>query len=350
MKSTKNLFRITCLSLIVAYIINIFNILMFGANLDSITGKTAIIEPFLNNDIISKSQQIAEVVTNGVAIIKVLIVGTFIASLITLLILNAINYLITRRLDKEEGLFAYIATLAMNAYLIYYLITNITFKQDLIASLITLAFLVNLCVVIWQFVRTIKPASAYMKVYFTELDYEKLAYDILKLSALLITVIAALMTITKLSIYFMIANMINQIDLASMINISDYISIDLQAIIPNELKEMLPVFDQSLDLAIDKAFDTYVLDNITNLLHRILINFEGNIVLNNIAIYLFSIFGSIAVISLPTRAVENKNILIAIIALVVAILSFVYFTSVFMTIGAAGLVIGAIIIGIDLVK
>lgn len=349
-RSDKNLFRITSISLIVAFLVNIFNILMYGTNLESITGKTALIERFVDNDVLAKSQQVAELINNGIAVIKVLIVGTLLAQLITLLILNAINYIIAKRLNKKEGLFAYIATLAMNAYIAYYLISKITMKQDLIASLITLALLINLCVVIWQFISRIKPASVFMKEYFANLDYAELAYDFLKLSALLIIVAATLVTITKFSIYLMVANMIKQIDLASMINLSDYITIDLQAIVPEQLQEALPVFDQSVDLMVDKAFDTYVLDNVTNLVHRVLINFEGNIILNNIAIYLFSIFGSIAVAVLPSKTVENKNIVIAVIAAVVAVLCFAYIGSMFIIVGATGLLIGAGLLLIDLVK
>ncbi len=326
------------------------NTAVYGANIISMSDKhnlTALLTKLVDSDTINQVKHATTLIAQGIEVFKIIIIASLIIQLAILLLLNGISYLLQKRITIRESLFAYLGIFAINLYVIYYILTTISFEQSIIASLITLALLINLCVIIWNTIVIIKPANKFMKAYFTNLDYQGLAYDFLKISALLVLIAAAIISITKIAVYLMIASVIKQIDLASMINLSDYLTIDLKEMMPKDLIDLLPVVNQSLDIVVDQAFDTYVLDNVTRLLHQVLINFEGKFVLNNLAIYLMSIVGTSTLLALPSKEIENKNYILMIISAIVALLLFIYVTNVIFLIGASGLVAATALLAIN---
>lgn len=340
-KASKNLYKITIVSLLIAYIANIINTLLSNTNFTELLDKASFIELVVNNELISKIEQFAVILNNGIEIFKVIIVGTMCLQLFILIFLNSLSNLIYKKLQKNESLFLYIASLGMNGYLIYYLLMNFSMKSGVIGSLIPVALLINIIVVTYLLIRTLKPAIKFFEAYFKALDYQKLAEDLLKLAAILIIIISGVILITKLSIYIFVAMMIKQIDLASLINLSDYVNIDLKSIIPQEYSQYKQVLDQSVAITADRAFDTYILDNLSALLHNLLIKFEGKLVLNNILIYIVSLVAGCSLIVIPRKQIGNKNYLIAIIACGLAILLFVYTNSMILLLAACLLLLGA---------
>ncbi len=333
---------------VILYIINIIDISFFANGFTQITSQLQMVASFIPSQDVQNFNSILQLANNTANVVNTLLVviaiGSAVASLVSLLVIK----LFASRLEKYNSIFNYCGVIiasAFSIYLHYKLIPSFSGLISLLLIILTLAILLISIVYI-----VISIFGIYNLVMSEEYNVGQAGFDLAKVLSFIIIFYTIAIISIKTSMYLSMTVLVQEIDLAAVIDIMNFIDIDWSSVLPASVLATGIVTPQRIDLVINNFADQYLLDYASQVIQNVVLSFSRTVIFDNLVAYITTLVGGIGILAVSKNNVKfNDYVTIGLLA-ITALVSFVYIGGLLIDILAIGFVLCLVLISLDIYK
>lgn len=331
-----------------AYIVNIVDVSFFANNLEQITSKLALITKFIPAQDVQQIKTLLDVLNNATNVIKaffaVVAAVSGVVSVIGLLFIK----LFAGRAEKYQSFFNYcglIITSAVTVFMQYRLMPSFNGLVSLFvifATVLMIAF--SICYII------IGVMGLYKVVMSDDFKINEIYTEIAKVISFILIFYTGVIIIGKINVYMSVAVLVKEIDLASLIDIMNYIKVDWEAVLPPVVLSTGYISPASINLFINNIVDQYVLDIVSKFIQDVVLSTASSFIFNNMLTYITAVVTAVGILySTHLKFDYQKYLLLALMATALVI-NYVFIGGLIASLLSLGYIVSMVLIVIDLVK
>lgn len=317
---------------IVVNIINIINVLFFSTDFLHLTSQIQLVANFVASQDIQSINTLLDIVKNTIEVLHslriVFSVGTALISIGVLFIFK----LLTKRTCKYPSIFNYASLLIVSLLTIFVQIKIMPSFSSFTNILLIVTAILGIAIAIGCIVASL---FSLQKIFMSDQFKAKdLSFDLIKILSLVAGLYMAAIIITRVGIYIIASVAVKEIDLAAIIDVMNYIDIDWNAIIPQEIMGTGVISANSIDMFINRLADQYILSFVTIFVQNQILNFVRFLIFKNILVYIIGLFTASGLLfSVKAKFAYKSYVLLSL--LVIALLVFLVYIA-----GLLGIIIG----------
>ncbi|WOO87772.1 hypothetical protein RZE82_02255 [Mollicutes bacterium LVI A0039] len=346
-KSNKALIGVIAFA-VIAYVVNIINLSLFASDFTQITAQIQMISGFIPDQDVQTMDSILSFANNAALVVRMLLVTiAAISALASLIGLGLLKFFASRA-AKYNSFFSYcgvIIAASANLYIQYSL--HPTF--DGIISLILIGA-TALIVGVSVFMLVAGVHGLYKVVMADDFKAGQIGLEVARVLSLIIVFYIAAIVAIKVTMYVAVSIFVQSIDLASMIDIMNYINVDWEAIIPVAVMSTGIISADKIDLLLNNLADQYVLNYASTFIQDLILNVSSSIIFKGIVTYIATFIAGLGVLFTAKTDFEFRNFAALGLVTLTTVLSVIYVGGILVNILAIGYVVCIILIGLEIYK
>lgn len=293
-KKFKPMIIIAMIASFIMALVNMVNVGVFANDITDLAGNLGVFANYVDQSVIDVANQALSIMNSALFVFKAITISSLAFSLIAIIVLLAIVKYFTKRLANQESIFNYIAIIASSGYLSYYLFNSFgkvnNFLQILTFIVNLLVFALAIALAVYGVIHFVK----YFKDNFESFQFEYVGIELLKVFSLVVAILAGINIAAKLLVLASVSSIISQVDIASVVDIMDYINVDITQMFPQLAAVFGSLSQAQIDTVINGLFDQYVLGYASNVVQNLMQGLANDIILNNIVGYIVAMVSAIA--------------------------------------------------------
>lgn len=333
---------------VIMYIINIIDVSFFANDFTQITSQLQMVASFIPSQDVQNFNSVLQLANNTASVVNTLLVtiaiGSTVASLVSLIVIKVF----ATRLEKYNSVFNYCGVIIASAFSIYLHLKFIPAFSGLISLLLIFMMLAILLISLIYIVISI--FGIYQLVMSEEYNVGKAGYDLAKVLSFIIIFYTISIISIKTSMYVSVTVLVQEIDLAAVIDVMNFININWINVLPASVLATGVVTPERINLVINNLADQYVLDYASQVVQNLVLSFSRSIIFENIVAYITTLVGGIGILVVAKNNIKfNDYVTIGLLA-ITALVSFVYIGGLLVDILAIGFVLCLVLISLDIYK
>lgn len=329
-----------------AYILYVIDLSLFANDFSQITSQIQMIAGLIANQDVQRINSLLDFLNNSANVMRMFLVTTAILSAIASVLGLMLIKLFVTRLGKYQSIFNYSGLIITAAFTIY-LQLRLLPEFDGFISLIVI-FATFLIITIAAIYLIVGITGIYQLIMLEDFKLSAIAYDFAKvLSFIFIFYTIAIIT-TRVSLYMSVVILVQEIDLAALIDVMNYIEIDWTTTLPPVIFSTGYLSAEMIDLAVNNLADKYILDFASSFIQSLILSFSRSIIFENIVAYVLTLIASVGIMYTAQTNFENRNYVTMGLMATVSIAGFIYIGGLLSSLLALGFVtcIGLMILDI----
>lgn len=331
-----------------AYIINVIDISFFANNLEQITSKLALITNFIPAQDVQQINNVLDILNNATNVIKAFfVVVASISGVVSIIGLLLIK-LFAGRVAKYQSFFNYcglIITAGVTVYMQYRLMPSF----DGLVSLFVMG--ATLLIIGFSIVYVIVGVTGLYKLVMSdEFKINEIYTEIAKVISFILIFYTGVIIIGKINVYMSVAVLVKEIDLASLIDVMNYIKVDWNAIIPPVVLSTGYVSPDSINLFINNVADKYILDTVSKFVQEIILSTSSSFIFNNMLSYVTAIVTAAGILYTTHIKFDYQKYLLLGLMATALVINYAFIGGLIASLLSLGYIVCMILIFIDLVK
>lgn len=331
-----------------AYVLNILNIAFFANDFSQITSQLQTLAGAIPNRDAQQINSILEFLNNSANVVRMLLVTLTVAAGIASVIGLFLIKLFADRVPKYNSIFSnsgLIITALATIYMQFKLMPTFT---GLISLILILATISMIAAAAFYLVRG--TIGIYKIITSDEFKATDIAMEFGKVLSFIFIFFTGATIAIKISAYVAVSVVVQEIDLASVIDVMNYVDVDWNTIIPPVILSSGIITADKINLFINNLVDQYVLGYTSTVIQNIILSLSRSIIFNNIVAYISALVSAGAILYSAKNKFEYRNYVAIALMTTLAVIGFVYIGGLIINILSIGLVICIALIVLDIVK
>lgn len=334
----------------IVYTINVIDISFFASDFTSISTNLQAVARFIPDQTMQHIEVLLELISNATTAFKLVSIGlTIFSACATVIGLLFVRFFV-KRVQRNQSIFNYLGLLVTSGYVGYSQVTSLGNLNTLPQILIYLLSIVTAFFCGAVFIVGIKKFYDFLSTNWKTFNYLQISMELIKTFSFVAIFYVTVILVSKGAIYITIAGFINQIDLASLIDIMNYINIDFNELLPQELIESGIISSGQINILINNVFDQYVLNYLSSIIHNIGLRIARNLIFTDMISYILVLAGSIGLIFSSNRADEYSKYVVIALSLFMSLVCFVFLNSIVLTICGVAFAAIVVLMSLELLK
>lgn len=333
---------------IFAYVLNIVDLSFFANDFTQVTSQIQRIAGFIPDQDVQRINSILDFLNNSVDVIKTFLITVSVLAGIASIIGLFLIKLFADRVEKYKSIFSYSGLIITAAATIYVQLKLIPSFDGLISLILILATFLMLAISVVYVVVGI--VGIYKLVMSDDFKASALAFDFAKVLSFIFIFYTIVIIATRVSLYMSVVVLVQEIDLAALIDVMNYIDIDWTTIIPPVILSTGIVTNDSINLVINNLADQYILSYASNIIQNIVLSFSRSIIFNNIVAYISLLITGVGILYTAQNKFEYRNYIAIGLMATASIVGFVYIGGLLINLLAIGFVACIALIIVDILK
>lgn len=331
-----------------AYVMHIIDLSLFANDFTQITSQIQMIAGFIPDQSVQQINSVIEFLNNSAGVIRTLLVTLAVLSGVASVIGLFLIKLFADRVAKYKTIFGYsglIITAAATLYMQFKLFPTFSGLISLILIFATALMMIAAAVYI-----VLGVLGIYRIVMDEQFEVTDIAFDFAKVLSFIFIFYTVVIIGTKIALYMSVTVLVQEIDLASLIDVMNYIQIDWTTVLPPVLLSTGIITGDSIDLVINNLADQYILSYASTFIQNIVLAFSRSIIFNNIVAYISALFAGAAIMYTATKDYKYRHYAAIGLMVTISVIGFVYIGGLLVDILALGFVACIALIILDIFK
>ncbi len=342
------LFIVVIIATIVAYLIDIINLSFFANDFTQITGQIQMISGLIPDQDVQNINATLDFVNNTANIVRTLLITISLFAGIASVIAVLITKLFADRITKFQSVFSYCGLIIASfcsAYLQFRIFPRFDGVLSLVLIIVTLAII---AISILYLVIGIMGLAKFVKS--DKFKAGQVGFDLAKiLSVIFIFYVVAILSI-RTSLYISVTVLVQEIDLASLIDVMNYINIDWETIIPPAIFATGIISSEKIDFVINNLADQYILNSLSLIIQNVVLDMSRSIIFTNMIAYITTLISGLGILYVAKNKVDYKEIIVLVLMAIMAVVGFIYLNSFLVNLLAIGFIFAIGLVGLEVYK
>lgn len=342
------LFVVVIIATVAAYLINIINLSFFGNDFTEIAAQIQMISGFIPDQDIQNINAALDFANNTANIVRTLLITISLFAAIASLIGVVVTKLFAERITKYKSVFNYCG-LIIASFCSAYLQFRIFPQFDGVISLILI--IVTLAIIAISTVYLVIGIVGLSKFVMSDkFEAGQVGFDIAKVLSFIFVFYVVAILATRISLYMSVTVLVKEIDLASLIDVMNYINIDWETIIPPAIFATGIISSEKIDFVINNLADQYILSSASLVIQNVVLDISRSIIFTNMIAYITTLISGLGILYVAKNKIDYKEIIILVLMAIMAIVGFIYLNSFIVNLLAIGFVFAIGLVGLEVYK
>ncbi len=275
---------ISLIATIVVYVFNIITTGLYANDFAQITSNVQNLSNLFEGEQLKMIMNVVDIATGALLAYKAFSIGIiFLTAVFTIVIICLIRFMQDKHKKTNKTLYLIILTL-LSGYLAYFSIQGLKIDSGLAAMSLLALNVYNFIVFLLVTIFGIHAVYKQFKQDFQKQAWIKNGSTIIASLSLVLIVLLTINIAFKVIVYISIVSFITSIDLANLIDVMDYINVDLAALLPSIVGSGGIVSQAQAELFINQLADKSILAYASNMLHQVLSSFSFKLIFDNLVV------------------------------------------------------------------
>lgn len=333
---------------VIAFLLNIINLSMFATDFTQITAQIQMVAGFIPDQDVQNINSLLDFANNAASVARALLVTLAAVTAISILVMLLIVRLFAIRSAKHNSVFNFSGLIISSGALLYLQYSSFPSFSGIISIIMIISAI--LVIAISAIYIAFGCYGIYKTVMADDFNARNLAFDFAKIVSFIFIFYTVAQISLRISMYMSAVALVKTIDLAAMIDIMNYVPIDWNSILPQQLLETGIVSNDSINLLLNNLADQYLLSYASQFIQDLILSVVSSIIFTNIVAYVSTLLTSIGVLITIKGNFDYKNYVTIGLMLITAVVGYVFIGGLLVNILATGLMLCIILVAIEIYK
>lgn len=333
---------------IFGYLLQVIDLSFFANDFTQIASQVQMVSAFIPAQDVQNINALLDFANNTAGVIRAILVTFAVLSAIASVVMLAITKVFANRLDKYKSVFTYCGLLIASSANVYLQFSIFPTFTGLISAIVIFASILIILISIGYI--GVALFGLYKFVTSDDFNAAALGFDFAKVLSFIFIFIAGVHIALEISMYMSVSVLVQEIDLAAMIDVMNYIDIDWETILPPALFASGLLSADKIDFLINNVADQYLLSFGSKMIQDMILGISRTIIFDNVVAYVSAIVTGFGILYTVKKKFEYQNyVAIGLMALMIVI-GFVYIGGLVANLLTIGFIACIILVALDIYK